>query len=392
MLQQDSDPLAGLPLQASAVRQHVCVFSGAEVSRRPTVLVERIVRFAVSREAQGEGLSDRNVDHSAEQVLGVITELNRRLRGELLPLRLRCNDVKRPCGGVSAAQGALRTTVHLYALQVVQHRADATRTWDVDAVDMGCGCGVTELGVVVRPDAADVNLSVTVLRTDVDVGGSTRQFTNRGYASAVKICLTDGACRTRVVLHVLFTAVHRDAHDFLFLRRYRTFVERHVTGRGLHVCRFSWRGSCWRLGTSGIQGRGRRSCCRCGRLYSRGRRIQRRQVTAWLHRGCLCRGGLCRLCGSGGRLRTWLLQWCGLSWGSLCRHCWCGLGWTSLRRRCCGRVRKRRQFSSLCRFSRGLGGPRSKSHLLLSCALGLGGVRSWGRICRLRRYSIKQDN
>ena len=114
--------------------------------------------------------------------------------------RLPGDDVDGAARRVAAAQGTLRAAVHLDALDVVEHGADAAGTRQVHSIEVERDTHVTVFRVVVVADASNIDLGIALLRADLQTGNCRCQTGDAGDADARELLFGEGRGRARIVL------------------------------------------------------------------------------------------------------------------------------------------------------------------------------------------------
>ena len=154
--------LGGLEQQLRAAAAVVGFLGRLGRRDRADVLVISVVTIEIPRHAQRQFVAGRNVDEGKGLDVAIIADARTDLPGELAKLGLIRLDIDRPGGRISPAQRALRAVVHFNVLDVEECRPEARGARDVDAIEMGRGGGIAELGLVVGADAADVDFDLVV--------------------------------------------------------------------------------------------------------------------------------------------------------------------------------------------------------------------------------------
>jgi hypothetical protein len=201
-------------LCAYPVGQHVRVLCPLQLLDRARVPIERRVDLGEGRYAQRRLVEQREIDHGLTQPLLVAADPQLGGGPEALQIGLLGDDVERTGGGVATAQRPLGTAVDLHPLQIEEHGSHPSRARDVDPVDVGGRGGISELGVVVRADPADVDLDVALLHADLDRRHHAGDRLDRFHPELVQIRLGEGVGRSRVALDALLSAVRGDGHGF----------------------------------------------------------------------------------------------------------------------------------------------------------------------------------
>src|SRR6185369_4614368 len=106
---------------------------------------------------------------------------------------------------------------------------------DVDAVDVVGDSGVTELGVVVRADAADEHLGVALLGTELQRGRGLLHVADVANAGSGQVVLSEGADGAWIILNVALTTIDRDLDRLDLVGVVSRFIGRGIGAGALQV-------------------------------------------------------------------------------------------------------------------------------------------------------------
>ena len=121
------------------------------------------------RTAQRDPVVDWHIEHAAHQLVVVVAEFNVAAAEGLISDRACGDDIDGTGGGVAAKQGALRSTQHFHALDVMHQCQTVLRTRRVAAVDVNANGGITEFGEIVGGDTAHHHLYAGIRGREPDL-------------------------------------------------------------------------------------------------------------------------------------------------------------------------------------------------------------------------------
>src|SRR5690606_24342879 len=219
---RDADVVNGDPSPRNPIRPRIGIFGSAYLRITAAIFVKRITPFGEGGKTKGDLVSKRYVDRCLGQALIVVAELEAAVSFPLTQLGRVGDDVDGAPQGVAAAQGALWTQVDFDALDVVKHRAEATRAGDVHAIDVGRRTGVALLGIIVASDTAHVHFDVTFGRAYLHVRSGGGQLANRGDATTIEVFARNRLHGRGHLLNVFASPIRRDDDDACFTLIYRS--------------------------------------------------------------------------------------------------------------------------------------------------------------------------
>ncbi len=168
----------------------------------------------LEREPERQLIGDRRVQHAEGADQAIVAELFLQGRVEGARAGLVGDHVDAAAGGVAAVERALGTAQHLDPVYVVERSVGAIVPGLVDAVDVEGHRRIQGRGVVVGPDAADVDLGVDVVLAQHDGRRQVADLAHVGDARLDQLGTADRGDREGDLLDV-FRAFLRGDHHLL---------------------------------------------------------------------------------------------------------------------------------------------------------------------------------
>ena len=220
--QQDAQPVSRLDQQLDPHGLVVFSLGHVDVLHRADVLVVAVVSQEHARDPQRRLLTQRHVDHAAQRSLIVVAVFRFEFGIPNTQSGFPRDRVDRTSGCIAAAQGPLRTKVHLHPLDIEKRRPDPGGTRHVDPVKVE-GCGrIAQLGIVARSHTADPDFHVAAVVRNGQTGNDIVHVGHVLDAALLQVIAAESRSCTSVILHVLFTAFGSDDDLALagFFRRF----------------------------------------------------------------------------------------------------------------------------------------------------------------------------
>ena len=244
-------------------------FGDIDVLHRADIVVIAVVAQPHSRQAHRDRVANRDVEHPADHLLVVIAIFAFDFGIPHAKARLPGDDVDRSRGGVAAAKRTLRPDVDLDSFDIEEGRSDSGRTRQIDAIPMGRGGGIAQLGIVARPDSADPHFAVDAIVGNGQPRQHVVEIADILDAALLQLIAGKGGGGAGIILKFLFAPVSGD-DDFLAIVGCRRIGRLCLIGR-LRIVG----GWCWRrliglsIGRRGERGERNAECEQCANFCHR---------------------------------------------------------------------------------------------------------------------------